>query len=159
MTNPNENNTQNKNFDFHTPDSLLDAFAQVFESSRGSQLSDEYLKSASLPLNYISEKMGTNLQQGVLLSIALECTELGGARKEHFCRHLGFDGIFVYRFLNEMNSLAERGIIDFYYCEDDRVFHVTQHAKTSIVDNAAYAEPEKREKIKPEYNDDDYHDI
>ena len=148
------NSHENKITNFHAPVCLFDAFAQVFESSRGSQLSDEYLKNASLPLTYISEKMGISLRQSVLLSIVLERTDQG-ASKRHFCRHLGFDGIFVYSFLKEINSLAERGIIEFVYCAGFRIFFVTQHAMDSIVDNAVYTVPEKRERFKPKYNDDD----
>ncbi len=88
---------------------LLGAFDEIFESSRDSKLSGEYLKSNEAPLNFISEKMGITPIQAVLLSLILECDESITARD--FCSHLNTNKIFFYSILKELDTLVEKRII------------------------------------------------
>lgn len=107
----NEMKNAHENYNFHTPKNLLDAIEQVVRSCRNSQLSDQYLQDASIPLQYIGDKLQLTPTQSALLSLVLEGGRDRGTSISDMCRILNCPTVHLYTKMEDLSELIKRKFI------------------------------------------------
>lgn len=127
---------------FHEPTNALDALEQLFKSSRDSEITDEYLAKAELPINYIIDKYGITPVQAVLLSIILEVGLSGCATSDAIGHHLGCSNIFLLSLSNAIDDLLEKKIVcrkkDYGFEGNEEGYAVTKNALEAMRKNESY---------------------
>lgn len=107
----NETITSHENPKFHSPKNLLDAFEQVVRTCRDSQLSDQYIQDASIPLQYIGDKLKLTPVQSALLALVLEGGRDRGTSIQEMCRILNCPTVHLYTKMEDLTELIKRKFI------------------------------------------------
>ena len=92
---------------------LLSAVEKIVELSKGSHMDADFYKKAARPLNYISKKMNLSKEQSIMIALFIDNSSDMSITISDFAKHLDCSTTRIIRFMNDIETLEQRGMI---YC-------------------------------------------
>ena len=91
---------------------LLSAVEKVVDLSKGSHLDADFYKKAARPLNYISKKLDLTKEQSIMMALFIDNSNDRSITISDFANHLDCSMTRIIRFMNDIEGLEQRGMIN-----------------------------------------------
>ena len=91
---------------------LLSAVEKIVELSKNSHLDADFYKKAARPLNYISKKMNLTKEQSIMMALFIDNSSDMSITISDFAKHLDCSMTRIIRFMNDIEGLEQRGMIN-----------------------------------------------
>lgn len=91
---------------------LLSAVEKIVDLSKGSHLDADFYKKAARPLNYISKKLDLTKEQSIMMALFIDNSSDNAIKISDFAEHIGCSMTRIIRFMNDIEVLEQRGMIN-----------------------------------------------
>ena len=95
---------------------LVASFVNIFNKLESCALNEEVLDSVKEDVKYLSERLGLNIIQCVMVAVLLDDED--GCLFSDFAKHLGINNIQMQLYKSDMNDLVERDLV---YCNTQTI--------------------------------------
>lgn len=96
--------------------SLVASFVNIFNKLENCALKEEVLDSVKEDVKFLSERLGLNTIQCVMVAVLLDDED--GCLFSDFAKHLGINNIQMQLYKSDMNDLVERDLV---YCNTQTI--------------------------------------
>ena len=106
------------------PKNLLDAFENIVDLARDSELGPDFFKAARPAIKFVSKKLSITDIQSVLLAVFIDRSEDSRIRASEIARFLGIGTIRMLKYIYEIEGLVEKQYIKGSNRREDRTYRV-----------------------------------